>query len=77
MSIEDAIIWSCNNLAREYFAATKSQEIDESVDKLILELVHKAIKKIDPTTGDFKPIRMKSVPSEIPGIMKLVAIDEE
>ncbi len=56
--IKDAIVWSCNNLAREYFRATKTADIPEDVDALILELVQwktttnkTTTKKTTTTTG--------------------------
>lgn len=77
-TIETAIVWSCNNLAREYFRATKTADIPEDVDGLILELVHKAIKRIDPATENFRPTKYKSVPSKMfPGLTELVPVEDD
>ena len=76
--IKDAILWSCNNLAREYFKTTKTADIPADIDGLILELVHKAIKQIDPATEDFRPTKFKSVPSTIfPGVYDLVPVKDD
>lgn len=57
-------IWSCNNLAREYFKTTKSDELDKDTESKIIELVKSALKEIDPETGDFKlePVCLETIP---------------
>ena len=56
--IDWAIRWSCNNLARELYGVTKSDELPEGLDEVITTYIKDALKRIDPATGNFPPVKL-------------------
>ena len=73
--IDWAIAWSCNNLARELYGVTKSDELPEGLDEVIIAYIKDALKRIDPATGDFVPPKLDSITYMIVGD-KLVEVDK-